>query len=169
MKSGNFKGSRPLGVYHPLGDPLAIEMSRLFKQVDILHQDGTWVSRGYAVLVVVTRSTEIVRQDLFLFRHVDLLSTTFILLIDLYAWHPVEARFVRGNGNVFGDRPGDPILRVRLHDERPVVAATAGRGFFPLIPIRPKHPYRHLLDGHPGVNRLPRYCHLPCPSPITRR
>lgn len=45
-------GARALGVHHPLGNALAVEVGEFLHQPDVLHQDGAAGAGGEAVVVV---------------------------------------------------------------------------------------------------------------------
>ncbi len=62
---------RPLGVHDALGDPLAVKMCQLLKQMDILYQDRPWVARIHTVLVVIDRCAKVGSQCLVLLCHLN--------------------------------------------------------------------------------------------------
>ncbi len=68
-------------------------------------------------------------------------------------------------------KPQDAEEAGEVGQEGPTVDRGAGGPYGPLtLPYPPsKHPYPHLLDGHPCINRLPCYYHSPRSSPTTRK
>jgi len=54
-------------VNNTFRNTLAIEMSQLFEQMNVLHEERPGIARCHAVLVVIDRSSKVACQYLFVF------------------------------------------------------------------------------------------------------